>query len=355
MLVATLVLSDGIGAYAYSMEGKSSNSPRVNVETANSDLMDNHNSIPENVEIKKALVETQYSETAKTETVSVETANVESVPVESASVEKKKHKYDAKKSDSDARRDRSGAAGIKDIIIETLDGAKKDAKNKHKDCYSKSVLKCEKSTKWILNTRNIKQSYCNLIYSIDQKLDYIPSGTCVQVAGASMTEYFTRKGFSKTYEGAKYIYAFSEMLLRTMMDNQITFVKGKNGVESSGTHPHYFPYMYEYFYLRHNKKTKGYLWDHDYESVKNLNKLSRPVHGTFYAPNKDGHSMVINGAYEITIEYKEKKKDKSKTKTYVYYTVNDGYKDSTKGDGRVQYVQRKYCGNITTLSYRRET
>ncbi len=55
MLVATLVLSDGIGVYAYGMEGKSSNSLSVNVETANIDSMDNYNSIPENVEKKECI------------------------------------------------------------------------------------------------------------------------------------------------------------------------------------------------------------------------------------------------------------------------------------------------------------
>ncbi|WP_156922977.1 hypothetical protein [Eubacterium xylanophilum] len=359
MLIATLVLSDGIGVYAYGMEGKSSNSLSVNVETANSDLLDNYNNISENVSLGDIQCETVTIEKAAVDSPCNETAYSESAIVETCSREYNCLKVDTNLEVSEngvKHSKRYGSEGFDSIILETLDDAKKNALGKHKNCYKKSILSTIKSTKWILNTRNVRQTYCNRIYYLEygDQVGMIPSGTCVQVTGSIMAEYYTRKGFAKTYEGAKYINAFKEMLYITFFDNQIHFKKLGNGeVWSSGTEDYYVPTMYEKFYQRHNNKTRGFREtdvDNLYSFIKNTISFSRPVHGGFVAPDKSAHAMSICGAYEITVEYKEKKKGKAKTKKYVYLVVNDGAKDCDDGNKRVQYIQKKYLDGIVTLS-----
>lgn len=78
------------------------------------------------------------------------------------------------------------------------------------------------------------------------------------------------------------------------------------------------------------------------DKIEKLHNNAIPVKGKFVALNEDCHAMVIAGYYDITVKYKKSRSSSYSYITYRYYTVNDGWKHSTKGDRRIQYIRRKY-------------
>ena len=165
-------------------------------------------------------------------------------------------------------------------------------------------------------------------------------GTCSIVAGTSMAEYYTRKGYAKTLGHSSYKKIFTSMV-------QMGYGSGAyNGTTTADSK---FYKVLSAYYKSYKKNKYGYfIRDSVDYFVEANNKNAKPVVGHFHTTGT-GHSMVIAGYYDVTVKYQKTKNSRMQTKTIRYYAVNDGWTNSTSGDARISYIDSKYLKSITRI------
>ena len=165
------------------------------------------------------------------------------------------------------------------------------------------------------------------------------TGTCSMVAGTSLAEYYTRKGYSRTLGNSKYNRIFTSMV-------QMGY--GSGAYTGRSTTDNKFHKVISAYYQSYEKNVRG-----DFENffvdnyVASYNQNAKPVVGHFHSGT--GHSMVIAGYYDITVKYQKTKNSRMQTKTTRYYAVNNGWTYSTAGDARISYINSKYLKSITRI------
>lgn len=156
-----------------------------------------------------------------------------------------------------------------------------------------------------------------------------------------MAEYYTRKGYAKTLGNSKYKRIFGTMVT-------LGYGTGAyNGKET--TRNKFYKVISAYYDIYEKMKDGEYVQSLVAKRIKEYNEKKKPVIGHFTAPNKDGHSMVIVGYYDITVSYQKTKQSKVETKTVRYYVVNDGWSYATSGGERISYVRDTYLKSITKI------
>ncbi len=228
----------------------------------------------------------------------------------------------------------TGALSMSDVILETLTDAKNDALSKYSNYYSKSIVSTIKSM-YILSTYNYKQLYMNAVYG---KI----SGSCAEVSATSVAEYYTRKGYAVTLGHKNATDIFTKMV-------NYGFITG--AYTGTSTYTSKLKMIYTEYYKGYKKSLTGkYITSGIETHINNYNIYAKPMSISIQAPNGDDHTVTVAGLYDIIVKYKKKKGDAYSTSTYTYYAINDGYKGSTSGDARIQYVRKKYVYGATYIS-----
>lgn len=239
----------------------------------------------------------------------------------------------------------SSGLGMDDIVVETLDDAKNDALSRPSGSKNAFIADVSQS-EGVWGTHNFSQSWLNKAYKIEFGIKI--NGTCSEVAATILSEYYNRKercvisSDRKGYQSTWFPY----------FDKYITIASCLGIYKSSGgTDSDRLCIIFEPFYNMYNKSMEGKKYTSNLsDNVDKLHKKAIPVIGTFVAPNKEAHSMVIAGYYDITVVYRTESNTNYKSTTYRYYAVNNGWDSSCKGDKRIQYIRRSYLKhNITQL------
>lgn len=193
---------------------------------------------------------------------------------------------------------------MSDAVLDTPTRVKSKLLFTNYPCYKKGIISKKQTTKYILGVKNYNQKWLNWYYNKCRKANI--DGSCTEVAGTSLQEYYTRKKYAKTYAIGDYRY-FKRPLIGGFMTKNL------------------------------------------YNRVKAKNATGKPVIGHFRV-GAEGHSMIIIGCYKYEYYVQATKKNSSKVKATKYvYAVCDGWHDCAKGDERVAYIFADYLKSITEL------
>ena len=249
--------------------------------------------------------------------------------------------------------DSSGAeyADIYDVVLETVEAAKNEALARMAALNYYDVSVYSVTEHYVMATNNYSQSTFNKNFNEKYGTEF--SGTCCEVAATSVIEYYYRKGYGGTIGHNDRQTIFNVVLNEAFECGAFPSNEG----DMEGTYNYLLKTAISGFYEYYGLKFTGKYYSSSVESrVEDALSSYKPVVGHFYAPNGDGHSMCINGYYDITLKYKFNEDSTSYSYlTWRYYRVNDGWRDGFSSDSsqtgpRLQYIFEDYLDAMTRIS-----
>lgn len=237
---------------------------------------------------------------------------------------------------------------VTEVAVETVEECKTEALGRAAAAGYSSCSIYSVDEKYLLATNNYDQTYLSSGFEITYKTD--APGTCSEVAGTSVAEYYYRKGYGGTLGHSDRQTIFNRLLLEATECGAYP-AHPKNG----GTYSSKFKNAMTGYYDYYNVDLKG-----NYDTLllksKIENSLSsyKPLIGNF-STSASSHAMCICGYYDITVRYKKTSGASSYSYiTYRYYRVNDGQKSGfvqyeNQTNDRLQYIYEGYLTSITRI------
>lgn len=228
---------------------------------------------------------------------------------------------------------------MSDAVLDTPTRVKSKLLFTNYPCYKKGIISKKQTTKYILGVKNYNQKWLNWYYNKCRKANI--DGSCTEVAGTSLQEYYTRKKYAKTYAIGDYRNAFTKLVDLGIKNGAYNKKSTQNGLAKN--------ILTDYYRYFKRPLIGGFMTKNLYNRVKAKNATGKPVIGHFRV-GAEGHSMIIIGCYKYEYYVQATKKNSSKVKATKYvYAVCDGWHDCAKGDERVAYIFADYLKSITEL------
>lgn len=225
------------------------------------------------------------------------------------------------------------AAKMNKIIFETPTQVRYNAESRCSGT-NKKIQSAVKSK--LLKTYNYDQEKLNNAYPI-----HTITGTCAEVSATEIAEYYTRM---------KYAVTFNHKQRNTIFYQMVGFAALCGAYNGKETNVSKLPKLYTRYYYAYQKYIQGHpkKWRMR-EFIEEYHKRGRPVAANIFAPSGEGHAVTVCGYYDVMVKYKKYNSKSYETKEMRYYAINDGWKDATEGDKRVQYVSEDYVDSIVYL------